>query len=93
MFPEYLYVKPEYRGQRIGLRLLDELEKQSGCFSSMIFYNSSLHNYYTAQGYETNNLEAALKDLREVRKQRIIEDTVSRIKEYLEKEKTDGTNN
>lgn len=27
LFPEFLYVKPEYRHKRIGQKLLDELEK------------------------------------------------------------------
>lgn len=64
LIPEFLYVQNKYRKNGIGKRLLEELEFQSGCVSSMIFYNKNLHNYYKKQGYMAgNNLEIAMKDL------------------------------
>lgn len=51
----------------------------------MIYYNNSLNNYYSEQGYITsNNLEAAVKDLHEVGNRRIFENIYSRIEEYFE---------
>lgn len=64
LIPEFLYVLPNYRKQGIGKELLKKLENESNCSNSMIFYNSSLHDYYAKQGYNTGeNLETALKDL------------------------------
>lgn len=62
LFPEFLYVHPEYRGQNIGEKLISELEKNSGCNVSKIVYHKSLHDYYEKQGYKTgDSLETAVK--------------------------------
>ncbi len=67
LIPEFLYVKPEYRHQGIGKMLLKELEKQSGCNTSQIYYHKSLHDYYKNQGYLAgDNLEIAIKDISSV---------------------------
>ena len=64
LIPEFMYIKPEYRHQGIAQSLLAELERQSGCTCSMIFYNKTLHDYYEKQGYSTGeNLETAIKQL------------------------------
>lgn len=64
LLPEMLYVCSDYRKKGIGTLLLEHLEKESGCNSSMIFYNNSLHNYYSKRGYMVGeNLEAAIKTL------------------------------
>ena len=64
LLPEMLYVHTDYRKKGIGTLLLEYLEKESGCNSSLIFYNNSLHNYYSKRGYMVGeNLEAAMKVL------------------------------
>lgn len=64
LIPEFMYVKPMYRHEGIAQKLLNELEQQSNCEVSMIFYNKSLHDYYQRQGYTTgDNLETAIKQL------------------------------
>lgn len=64
LLPEFMYLKPEYRHQGIAQVLLEELEKQSGCTASMIFYHNSLHDFYQRQGYQSgDNLEVAMKEL------------------------------
>ncbi len=64
LIPEMLYVQPEYRKAGVGTQLLEHLEKESGCISSMIFYNTTLHDYYAKRGYMTGkNLETAMKSL------------------------------
>lgn len=62
LLAEFMYVKPEYRRQGIGRMLLREIEEQSNCDVSLIFYNTSLRPIYAAQGYETGeNIEVAMK--------------------------------
>ena len=64
LLPEFMYLKPEYRHQGIAQHLLAELEKQSGCTASMIFYHNSLHDFYQKQGYQSGeNLEVAMKEI------------------------------
>ena len=64
LLPEMLYVCSEYRKSGIGTQLLAHLEKESGCSSSMIFYNKTLHDYYAKRGYIVGeNLETAMKEL------------------------------
>ena len=64
LLPEMLYVRSEYRRAGIGTQLLIHLEKDSGCSSSLIFYNNTRHNYYAKRGYIVGeNIEAAMKDL------------------------------
>lgn len=64
LLPEMLYVRSEFRRMGIGTRLLETLEKESGCSSSMIFYNSTLHDYYAKHDYIVGeNLEVAMKNL------------------------------
>ena len=69
LLPEMLYVRSEYRKAGIGTQLLEYLEKESGCTSSMIFYNTTLHDYYAKRGYIVGeNLETAMKSLVPVEK-------------------------
>lgn len=64
LIPEFLYVVPKYRKKGVGKHLLGELERHSGCTTSMIFYHKSLHEYYEKLGYSTgSNLETAMKDI------------------------------
>lgn len=64
LIPEFMYIEPQYRHNGIAQQLLAELEKQSGCTASMIFYHKSLHGFYQKQGYETGeNLEVAMKTI------------------------------
>lgn len=63
LFPEFLYVRPEYRGQKIGEQLISVLEKNSGCDTSQIVYHKTLHDYYEKQGYMAGDLETAFKSL------------------------------
>lgn len=67
LLPEMLYVGSEYRKKGIGTKLLEYLESKSGCTSSMIFYNNTLHDYYAKRGYQVGeNLETAMKNLNTV---------------------------
>ena len=62
LLPQFLYVKQEKRRIGVGRQLLEYLEKNSGCTSSMIYYNEHLHNHYAKLGYSTQeNLETARK--------------------------------
>ncbi len=64
LLPEMLYVRTEHRKAGIGTLLIQHLEKDSGCTCSMIFYNKSLHDFYSRRGYLTGeNLETAIKSL------------------------------
>lgn len=64
LLPEMLYVRSEFRRAGIGTQLLEYLEKESGCTNSMIFYNTTLHDYYAKRGYLVGeNLETAVKNL------------------------------
>ena len=64
LMPEMLYVRSEHRNTGIGTQLLKYLERESGCTSSQIFYNSTLHDYYAKRGYIVGeNLETAMKNL------------------------------
>lgn len=64
LIPEFMYVIPQYRNHGIAHRLLNSLEKKSGCTSSMIFYNKELHDFYQKQGYLSGDrLETAMKFL------------------------------
>lgn len=64
LIPELMYIKPEHRHNGIAQQLLAELEKQTECTVSKIFYNKSLHEFYQKQGYKTGeNLEVAIKIL------------------------------
>jgi len=49
--PQYLYVKPEFRGVNLGMKLMEVLEKRSGYKRFIIFHESSLQGYYSKQGY------------------------------------------
>ena len=64
LLPQYMYVTKDYRRQGVGEQLLKLLEKESGCNTSMVFYNISLHDHYSKLGYDSGqNLETALKEL------------------------------
>ena len=64
LLPEFMYLKPQYRHQGIAQKLLAELEKQSGCTASLIFYHKSLHEFYQTQGYKSEDtLEVAVKNM------------------------------
>ena len=62
LIPEFMYVDSNFRNRGIGRKLLSALEKESGCTSSMIFYNKALRDYYKKQGYSTgDDIETAIK--------------------------------
>lgn len=64
LLPEFLYVIPEYRKKHIAQDLLNYIEKESGCSSSMVFYNKELSEFYKKNGYfESDNLSVAIKKL------------------------------
>lgn len=64
LIPDFLYVKTEYRKMGLAHQLLKELEERSGCTASMIFYNTSLHDFYEKQGYfSSGKLEVAIKNI------------------------------
>lgn len=66
LFPQFMYIKEAYRGQKIGSLLMHEMENGSGCSVSLIYYESHLHDYYKKQKYVTgDNLEAAIKTIGE----------------------------
>ena len=65
LIPEFLYVLPAYRGGGIGKMLVKELESSTDCTASMIYYNKSLHNYYSEMGYQVGDaVEVAMKEIR-----------------------------
>lgn len=62
---EFVYVTPDRRGSGIGSRLLEHMERESGCTAAMVYYNRSLHDYYEKRGYSAGgNLETAIKELK-----------------------------
>lgn len=64
LIPEFLFVKPKYRGYGIGKTLLSEFEIATGCTTSMVFYHKSLHDYYSKLGYQAGDaLEVAIKEI------------------------------
>lgn len=64
LVPHFIYVSPEYRKNGIAKKLLFMLEKESNCKNSIIYYNKSLHDYYSQCGYESSDaLEVAQKEL------------------------------
>ena len=63
LLPQYLYVDAEYRGNKIGNRLLETLEKDSECSCSLAYFEKGLSNYYEKQGYTIGNNVVALKEL------------------------------
>ena len=65
LLPQYLYVDINYRGQKIGKKLLKKLEKESGAICSMAYFEKGLRKYYSDQGYMIGDLLVALKYLPE----------------------------
>ena len=64
LIPEFMYVVPNARKSGVGAALIKRLELTSGCTTSMIFYNKSLHCFYEHQGYLAGkNLEVAMKEI------------------------------
>lgn len=63
LLPQYLYVDPQYRKQGIGQKLLAALETQSGCTTSIAYFEKSLSDYYMKQGYIIGDAVVALKEL------------------------------
>lgn len=64
LFPQFLYVKPEYRKKGIGTKLMKTIETETECSVSIIYYHNSLHNYYKRQGYNSGDqLEVAIKEV------------------------------
>lgn len=64
LYPQFMYVKDEYRKMGIGEQLMSELETQSGCKTSFIYYKKNLHVYFAKQGYGAGEeLETAVKML------------------------------
>ena len=63
LLPQYLYVDTNYRGQKIGKRLLETFEKESKCTCSIAYFEKGLCKYYSEQGYIIGNSVVALKEL------------------------------
>lgn len=63
LLPQYLYVDAEYRGNKIGNRLLKTLETDSECSCSLAYFEKGLSNYYEKQGYTIGNNVVAMKEL------------------------------
>jgi predicted N-acetyltransferase YhbS len=62
LIPQLLYVKPNLRNKGIGSQLMNTIEKESKCQTSLIYYHNHLHDYYAKIGYEQGaNLEVAIK--------------------------------
>jgi GNAT superfamily N-acetyltransferase len=49
--PQYLYVKPKYRGGNIGVQLMEIHEANSGYSRFMVYHKEHMKGYYTKQGY------------------------------------------
>ena len=64
LLPQYLYVDPTYRKRGIGRKLLEALEINSGCVSSIAYFEKSLSQYYNKQGYIVGDAVVALKELK-----------------------------
>jgi GNAT superfamily N-acetyltransferase len=62
LLPQYLYVLPAYRKQGIGQRLLETFESESGCSSSLVYFEKSLSLYYKKLGYVIGDAVVALKE-------------------------------
>lgn len=63
LIPEFMYIKPNHRKNGIGSALIKQLEIHSNCIASMVFYNKSLNEYYQKRGYQSGNLEVAMKTI------------------------------
>lgn len=61
----YLEVLPEYRGNRLGLKLIQVVEewgsKQGYLGTSMVLNSTSLFSYYNSIGYERLNEAILIK--------------------------------
>lgn len=64
LYPQFMFVRETYRMQGVGTKLMDALEKGSGCSVSLIYYNKELSDYYRKQNYEIGtNLEVGMKQI------------------------------
>lgn len=64
LYPQFMFVRAKYRKQGVGGKLMDALEKGSGCSVSLIYYNKELSDYYRKQNYEIGtNLEVGMKQI------------------------------
>lgn len=62
LYPQFLYVKIDFRKNKIGQKLMMRLENDSKCKSSIVYYEKHLRQYYTEQGYVVGpKVEVALK--------------------------------
>ena len=64
LYPQFMFVRADYRKQGIGRKLMAALEVNSGCTVSLIYYNKELSDYYCKQGYEIGtNLQVGMKQI------------------------------
>ncbi|NMC56829.1 MAG: GNAT family N-acetyltransferase [Eubacteriaceae bacterium] len=64
LYPQFMYVKDEFRKMGVGKQLMNALETQSGCKTSFIYYKKILREYFAKQGYDADEgLEIAVKML------------------------------
>lgn len=69
LIPEFVYVRPIYRRKGIAKSLFIVLEKESKCYTSMIFYHKTMREHYRKIGYIVGeNLEVAMKELKPANK-------------------------
>jgi N-acetylglutamate synthase-like GNAT family acetyltransferase len=59
---QLVFVKPNMRKMGIGHLLMNTIETESKCQTSLIYYHHHLHDYYAMLGYEQGEeLEVAIK--------------------------------
>lgn len=64
LYPQFMFVREDYRKQGIGMKLMGTLEENSGCTVSLIYYNKELSDYYCKQSYEIGtNLQVGMKQI------------------------------
>lgn len=63
LYPQHLYVHPAYRRKSIGKSLMEMLERESHCNTSMIYFEKDLSKFYEEQRYLTIDYAVACKNL------------------------------
>lgn len=64
LYPQFLYVKKDYRKKGIGKKLMNKLEQGVKDVEVIIYYHNTLSDFYKKQGYEVSKeLEVAIKHI------------------------------
>lgn len=64
LYPQFIFVKEEYRKRGIGRKLTETMEIESKCAKSMIYYRKNLREHYKNQGFIIGTeLEVAMKNI------------------------------